>query len=921
MGGDTVAETPSCCGRLFVWGPIVAIKFKCPKCGRRESVPDEMAGQKVTCQQCAAKIRLPAALATMTQSQVDDPAGPSAPASTYLCAVCRQQFDVGEVYDQDGTIICKGCFATQHADAATEAREPIICASCGGAVAPDQMEEWDGRFMCASCALLAAARPVARSIRKPVAKKSNSNLIWIIGASVAAVVAIAIALIVHGRTGNSVAQITSGVPQTSSPTPLNAFSAATSPAPLAVPAQDETAAHLTLLRAQAVDQETAGDLKGAAATYEQMIDLGDHADNPSDAAKAQVAAAKTALSAVKERLAAAAVPTPATTAPAPTALAAGQPPSETPAANQTWEQQHSARIRELLHQGETRLAANDLFKAALAYQQLFALVGPHLAEIRDPQLKQQVIAAAAVRGKLLVQVKSSPESVSMTADTLLASGLEALQEKRWQAGLESLSDVRALFDRNVKLPVRATDSKYLMALDGMAVAYLKLKQAPKAGELFDDGAPLGEAVDRSPTREMVINRAALDIIQRTKAMRAAKSLTAWLQKHPGNQPDEDLLNILGTALFIADQHTTGKSKLEEFARIYQRENERLEQTRPGEKRWGVEWLPDREADRKIAERNKALSEFARDSRQAAAAYSQWQTLQGYYNTFNAYGVRKASLGQVQQAERNYNGWANKADEDRKNIPDMTWLSEIEPVLPPLPKGVTAVAVATPSEAASEGTTSVFTIPNITLHEQPAPGETRPPTESAPPSPPVHISVPRYALAFPIDKTRLISSADVIANVDNVRLMDSQGQPYGAHVVARQDHLALLELDAGQGGFWSYLNLAENFPGGAVTCACVPQESIFGPQPAMLSGQAVAPREGTWAVSLSDHPRLAGSPLLDSQGKVVGVVIAKRDDLKTRLPAAPLAALREFLSAHSALPSASSARPDPMNVLEVTVQEN
>jgi hypothetical protein len=91
---------------------------------------------------------------------------------------------------------------------------------------------------------------------------------------------------------------------------------------------------------------------------------------------------------------------------------------------------------------------------------------------------------------------------------------------------------------------------------------------------------------------------------------------------------------------------------------------------------------------------------------------------------------------------------------------------------------------------------------------------------------------------------------------------------------------------------------------------------------MLSGQAVAPpHEGPWAVSLADHPRLAGSPLFDGQGLVIGVVIAKRDDLKNHLPAVTLAQLREFLSSHAALPAAPSGRPDPMNVLEVTVQEN
>lgn len=909
----------------------MAIKFKCPACGQRESVPDEMAGEKVNCRQCGAKIRLPAkrpaeASAMPTNAPAEE-SGDAPESPNYLCAVCRQQFDVSDVYDQQGTVICKTCFAAQQANAPMS-EEPIVCASCGSAFSPDQVEKSDGRLMCASCALLAAARPTPISSRKRIQKKSNSKLFWIVGGSIAAVVMIAVVLMVRSGSGRGPsAQSSSLATDTKAPT-VNALPAVPNPSPSTAPASDDVMPRLAQLRQEGHDQESAGELKAAAATYGQMIELGEHATNPAENVTSQIDAARTALAAVKQRLAAAAS-SPATTGPvpAPTMVASTQTSPEAPAANLTWEQQHAARIRQLLNQADARMAGNDVFKAALIYQQLFGLVGPHLPEITNPELKRQVTAAAAVRGKLIAQLKSSPESVSMTADTLLATGLEALQERHWQAGLESLSDVRALFDRNVKMPARASDPKYLMALHGMAVAYLKLKEAPKAGELFDDSAPLGQAVDRWPNREMVINRAALDIIQRTKAMRAAKALTSWLQKHPGDHPDEDLLNILGTALFIADQHTTGKSKLEEFAQIYQKENERLEQTRPGEKRWGVEWLPEREVDKKMAERTKVLSDYAEYSRRAAAALSQWQTLQGYYNTFTANGVRKASLGQVQAAERAYNGYSNLAEDARKRIPDMTWLTEVEPVLPPLPPGMTAVAVAAPA-ATSDGSgaapPSVFTIPNFTLHDRPAPAPSSPseaPAET-PPVKPVHISVPRYALAFPIDKTRLISSGDVVGQVDKVGLVDAQGQPYSAHVVARQDHLVLLELDAGQGQFLSYLNLAENFTGGPVTCSGVPQESIFGPQPVSIAGQAVAPRrEGEWAVSLSDHPRLAGSPLLDAQGQVVGVVIARRDDLKTHLPAVSIAQLRDFLSAQSALPAAPSARPDPMNVLEVTVQEN
>lgn len=905
----------------------MAIKFKCPACGQRETVGDEMAGQKVPCRQCGAKIRIPAVRPSEPAIAArNGAAAESTPAPAYRCAVCQKHFAVTDVYDQEGTVICKGCFAAQQTVGSPEPEEPIQCASCGAAIAAGQVEEWDGRLMCASCATLAAARPVAPAAlaaRKPIPKKSNAGPYWIIGGSVTAVVLIVVVIAMRSNKGQqSVAHGTEPAPLVPKPAPR-----AVQTVPDSMPASDDVLPRLVQLRGQGLDQESSGDLKGAAATYQQMVDLGEHAITPSDAVTSQVVAAKSALAAINEKIAAAlpvVPPPPLASATKPSPAIAVAP--DVPAVNQSWEQQHAARIRELLHQADARLAANDVFKAALLYQQLFAVVGTHLPEIRDPDLKRLVTAAAMTRGKLLVQVKSSPESVSLTADTLLASGLEALQESHWQAGLESLSDVRALFERNVKMPGRALEPKYLMALHGMAVAYLKLKETPKAGELFDDTAPLGAAVARSPNREMVINRAALDIIQRTKAMRAAKSLTAWLEKHPGDKPDEDLLNILGTALFIAEQHTTGKSKLDQFAQVYQKENERLEKTRPGEKRWGVEWLPQREADRKIEERTKALTQYAQLSHQAAMAYDEWQKLTGWYNTFSVNGVRKASLGQVQAAERTFNGYSNQADEARKRIPDMTWLTSIEPVLPPLPAGMTAVAVAAPSDAAGgDQGPSVFSIPNITLHDAPTPAAPTPTdsgTETAPPVKPVHIAVPRYALAFPIDKTKLISSADVIGQVDKVRMVDSQGQPFTAHVVARDEHLALLELDSGQGGFSGYLNVAQSFAGGPVQCACVPQENVFGPQPVSLSGQAVAPpTQGPWAVNLADHPRLPGSPLLDAQGQLIGVVIAKRDDLHTRLPTIPLSQIRQFLSAQSALPATPSPRPDPMNVLEVTVQEN
>jgi hypothetical protein len=201
------------------------------------------------------------------------------------------------------------------------------------------------------------------------------------------------------------------------------------------------------------------------------------------------------------------------------------------------------------------------------------------------------------------------------------------------------------------------------------------------------------------------------------------------------------------------------------------------------------------------------------------------------------------------------------------------------------------------------------------------------TSSEPPapstsSPPVHFQAPRHALAFAVDKRRLITDADVMGDVTDVRIENAAGEIISAHLVAKKDRLALLEVNPAelQGRSLAYLNLATGFTGGAVRCAGVPLANIFGPLPVLLTGQAAAPSQTAWTVDLSENPRLPGSPLIDAQGNLVGVVMASREDLRTKLPATGLGEIREFLSAHSALPASRCPNPDPLGVFEVTVQQ-
>src|SRR5581483_12139612 len=88
-----------------------------------------------------------------------------------------------------------------------------------------------------------------------------------------------------------------------------------------------------------------------------------------------------------------------------------------------------------------------------------------------------------------------------------------------------------------------------------------------------------------------------------------------------------------------------------------------------------------------------------------------------------------------------------------------------------------------------------------------------------------------ALAFAVDKLRLVTAAEPVAGSTHVRLEDSQGLVLSARVVAHEGKLALLEVSGGDvsGGRLPYFNLASVFGGGAVKCACIPQANIFGPQ--------------------------------------------------------------------------------------------
>lgn len=585
----------------------------------------------------------------------------------------------------------------------------------------------------------------------------------------------------------------------------------------------------------------------------------------------------------------------------------------------TWEQQNRGQIEQLLKQVDLRLANGDKFGAAMAYRRLFDLIGSHLPEIHDPALNQRLADAASSRGKLLVQIKSSPQAVSFTADSLLSSGLAALSQQRWEAALESLSDMRQLIERNSKPFERTKDPRYLRDLHALAVAYLQTGRTARAGELFGETSPLSRQIEQSPTRELVINRAVTDITQRTNAVRAAKTIKEYLDKHP-DQADEQMLNLLLTAIDIGQQHTASKTYLNQLGDYYRKLTEQLEKAHGGgEKRWGVEWLSAADVDQKFEEQKRAIVQAKKLQQQRDAAFSQWERQKQLYIPQGPQRIRYTTKANVDAAERRYNELAAAGSDAASKIPIPPCLTEVHPVLPE--PSTIAMASAQPVRGEADSSAVVAHTPSEstgTTSDSGASGEPEPPPVTP------KVAVQRFALAFAIDRLRLITTAQVLSDASEVRLEDGQGAVLAVKVIASDERLALLEAQASEvpGGALHYLNLADFFTGGAVKCAAIPEANIFGPSSKLLAGEASSPpSQGPWTANLSEHPRLAGAPLLDGHGNVVGVVVAGRDDPNTKLPAVSLRELRDFLIAHDAMPQALCPAPDPTDMFEATIQQN
>ncbi|MEZ0264657.1 MAG: tetratricopeptide repeat protein [Phycisphaerae bacterium] len=484
---------------------------------------------------------------------------------------------------------------------------------------------------------------------------------------------------------------------------------------------------------------------------------------------------------------------------------------------------------------------------------------------------------------------------------LLQQGIEALAAQQYPAAREAFLDALAVDPRNVR------------ALHGAAVAAWSLKDVARARDAFERALAVAGP---NPDRALVLNAAAFNAAMRNN-MRAVKLARDYLSSRQA-ELDEPVLNALGAALARASASERRNRFYADSLVYYEIANKRLESAKPGQKRFGAKWYPAAEADEKAlafassekaigAQADKvALAEEAVIAAQAEVVRQEdlarrGEGLQNQY-LLTARANLTAAQAAVEAAKKELEKTVGAVE--RPAFPELTAVA-LDDVKAPAVNPPTAVATgvarpATPVKPVTPPVKPAGTGAAATVAVAPTVPAAVEPVR------PAKRRVTQYAAAFAVSPTHVITVASAVDERAAIQLQAPDGQTLKATLV-RKDDVAGLALLKVEGRTLVPVALADAFAGGAVTCAAYPVVDLFNPVPQLLGGTGAPPKGGVpWSVSLAQHPRLAGSPVLVGK-QVVGVCVAPRDADKARLPAVPLAALKAFAGA-DARPGAAAADP-------------
>ena len=237
----------------------------------------------------------------------------------------------------------------------------------------------------------------------------------------------------------------------------------------------------------------------------------------------------------------------------------------------------------------------------------------------------------------------------------------------------------------------------------------------RAGQFQKATAPLEQAYRAKPLgeqpRSLVLNHAMLDVMQKINAMRAVKDLREYMRMHP--EPDELVVNLLGAAL-----QTSAKTPRVIQTDLFQNAVKQLEQgvaaleqTRPGEHKWGNKWYNEVGFHDIRMKLDESLARLRTEQDDADRLKGDWQAALAEvqrYNTLNMGTVhvhrdpndawscpicyqirineqrRQTAMSRATAAEGRYKAQQLIADRAKADVPQPDWMMDFTPIDPAAP---------------------------------------------------------------------------------------------------------------------------------------------------------------------------------------------------------------------------------------------
>jgi hypothetical protein len=479
-----------------------------------------------------------------------------------------------------------------------------------------------------------------------------------------------------------------------------------------------------------------------------------------------------------------------------------------------------------------------------------------------------------------------------TLTTLIKQGQDAFEAGDLIAARDAFADAFS------------ADPTNLTAARDLAITYLRLEKPAKATRPLEVAAGA-----KSPDRGLVLAMAAQRVSIR-QPMQAVKLITTYLDAHP-SPPDQSMLDAMGIALSQAEAAGVKSSFFTDAQKVYKKLNAKLEATHPGEKRWGIDWMPSSDVDQKQSTVNSAnaavrSSTGALSKLDAQIAVIQRQKDAVVFTEGDNNQTQKKDAYQKQIDELNVQRSASQKelDDAQKTLADLKphWPDAIAIDDLTLASG-SSVASAAPGNTSGPNTSGAA--PTATPAPAPSPspsptpaGPSVTPTPDATPDPKPNIPAyhgTHYAAAFAIAPDLLVTASSAVADATDIEIPLAGrriGQTVKAEVVRADSASGLTVLRVADAHF-TPIPIGTAAKSGAVKCEGFPEVNLFGPVPQELSG-ALSPTGEHPAASLDKLPRIPGGPLLQD-GKVVAVEMGDRDSERDSIPAITVDAFQALLA--------------------------